>query len=156
MRKRVIGAGAVILVALGIWLGNLFQGFGTGDGETDPDGSNGDAVQVSLTGDAVPSTTGEGDDAPPTTGTPDVLTLLVDDDQYLVQWGEDWHAEFSPSTLEDIVARAKEVPGDENGVRVRLRFKENAQNGAIDDLTTALTDAGVEPEAIVKESGYVE
>ena len=154
MKKRAIGAGAVVLLALGIWLGNLFQGFGTGEGETDSDGSN---SLVSLTTDgSQPSTTSPGDGDNPASETPDVLTLLVDDDKYLIQWGEDWHADFAPATLEEIVTAAREAPGDENGVRVRLRVTEDAQNGAIDDLESALTDAGLKSVAIFRVDGYVE
>lgn len=157
MRKRVIGVGAVILVVLGALLG--FQGFGTGDKDGDTGESDGETIQVGLPHDADQPETpspGEVEPTPATSETPNVLTLLIDDDRYLIQWGADENAEFSPSTLEEIVSRVKEIPGDENGVRVRLRFRENAQNGPIDDLTTALNGAGVESEAIVRESGYVD
>lgn len=155
MRKRVIGVGAVILVVVGSLLG--FRGFGTGEGDNGE--ADGDNVQVSLASMTTTTPSEEAEetpDSPPTSEPPDVLTLLVDDDRYLIQWGEDWHAEFSSSTLDEIVSKMDDVPGDENGVRVRLRFKENAQNGAIEDLKTALTDAGVDPEAIIEDSEYVE
>jgi hypothetical protein len=155
MRKRVIGAGAVILVALGIWLGNMFKGLGPGgDSTTDSTDSDGENVRVALTSDGEPATTDN--HAQPANEAPDVLTLLVDDDKYLIQIGEDWYAEFAPATLDEIVTRLDKIPGDENGVRVRLRFKANAQNGAISDLKSALTDAGVDPEAIIEDPDYVE
>lgn len=159
MRKRVMGVGAVVLVAVGIWLGNILKGPGLGENETDSSDTNGETVQVSLSTDVDPAsttTTGTGDGTAAVTEAPDVLTLLVDDDQYQIQWGEDWHAEFSPTTLEEITSKAGDMPGDENGVRVRLRFKENAQNGAISDLKSALTDAGLEPESIIEDAEYVE
>ena len=158
MRKRVIGAGAVVLVAVGIWLGNILQGPGLGEAETDSSDTNGETVQVSLSTDVDPASTtpDTGDGTAADTEDPDVLTLLVDDDQYQIQRGEDWYAEFSPATLEDIISKAGDVPGDENGVRVRLRFRENAQNGAISDLKSALTDAGLEPESIIEDAEYVE
>ena len=155
MRKRVIGAGAVILVALGIWLGNML-GLGPGRDSCTSDSSDSDAenVHVALTADTETATTDE--NAQAAKETPKVLTLLIDDDKYLIQSGEDWYAEFAPATLDEIVARLGEIPGDENGVRVRLRFKANAQNGAISDLKSALTDAGVDPEAIIEDPDYVE
>lgn len=154
MRKRVIGAGAVILVALGIWLGNMLGLGPGGDGSTESGDSNAEDVQVSLTSDAETATTDE--NAQAANEAPKVLTLLVDDDNYQIQSGEDWYAEFSPATPDEIVARLGEFPGDENGVRVRLRFKANAQNGAISDLKSTLTEAGVNPEAIVEDPDYVE
>ena len=57
MRKRVIGAGAVVLVAVGIWLGNIFKGPGLGENETDSNDSNGETVQVSLSTEVNPPST---------------------------------------------------------------------------------------------------
>jgi glycine/D-amino acid oxidase-like deaminating enzyme len=155
MRKRLIAVAAVLLLAIGAWLGNLFKGFGLGG----PGSGTGEETSVNL---AAPT-----DELPPQPPEPEtpvvesepsgVLTIVVESDQFRIQSGADADAAFAPTTLDDIVARAKESTGDEHGVRVRLRFHQNAQNGAISDLYKALQEQAVlDREAIIEAPGYVD
>lgn len=155
MRKRLIAVGAVVLLALGAWLGNLFKGFGLGG----PGSGTGEGTSIHLAAPTEPPP-----EQPPEPETPEVepetpgvLTVVVESDQFRIQSGGDAAATYAPATLEEIVLRAKESTGDAHGMRVRLRFHQNAQNGAISDLYQALQEqAGLAREAIVDAPGYVD
>jgi hypothetical protein len=162
MRKRLMAVAAVGLLVVGAWLGNLFRGFGlggSGSGTGTADSSTGD-VQVSLHGGAAPAATPP-ESTPPATGegapvAEEVLTVLVNGEQYAVQSGEDATARFEPATLESVVELAKSRKGDAHGVRVRLRFKRDAQSGAISDLYSALQAADIPREQVIDATGFVE
>jgi hypothetical protein len=155
MRKRLIAVAAVVLVALGAWLGNLFKGFGLGG----PGSGTGEGTSVNLVAptEAPPEQPPEPEETEVEQQSTGVLTVVVESDQFRVQSGADTAATFAPATLDEIVRRAKEAKGDEHGVRVRLRFHQNAQNGATSDLYQALQEqAGLAREAIVDAPGYVD
>jgi hypothetical protein len=162
MRKRLLAVAAVGLLIAGAWLGNLFRGFGlggSGSGMGDGDAPIGD-VQVSLGG-AESAPAEEPPTAAPATaeGAPvsdEVLTVLVDGDEYATQSGDDATARFEPATLESIVKLAKERKGDAHGIRVRLRFKRNSQSGTTSELYTALQEAGIPREQVIEATGFVE
>ena len=162
MRKRLMAVAAVGLLIAGAWLGNFFKGLGlggsgTGDGAADAPSAD---VQVSLgDSESLPAVTSS--DAAPATGegepvADEVLTVLVDSDQYATQSGADTAARFEPATLESIVELAKARKGDAHGIRVRLRFKRNSQSGATSDLYTALQSAGIPREQVIESTGFVE
>lgn len=155
MRKRLIAVGAVVLLAIGAWLGNLFKGFGLGG----PGSGTGEGTSINLAAptDALPPQSPEPETTDVDSDEPGVLTVVVESDQFRIQSGGDAAATFAPVTLDEIVRRTKESAGDEQGVRVRLRFHQNAQNGAISDLYKALQEqAGLAREAIIEAPGYVE
>jgi hypothetical protein len=162
MRKRLMAVAAVGLLIAGAWLGNFFKGLGlggsgTGDGAADAPSAD---VQASLgNSETLPAVTSA--DAAPSTGegepvADEVLTVLVDSDQYATQSGADTAARFEPATLESIVELAKARKGDAHGIRVRLRFKRNSQSGATSDLYTALQSAGIPREQVIESTGFVE
>jgi hypothetical protein len=156
MNKRLLGAAAVVILAVGMYLGNLFRGLGLGGGSGAGENDRGDGgTQVNVTDPSAtptptPSNTAVAD-------SPDVLTVLVEADQYQIQQGTDEDAQFEPAELSEVVARSRDAAGDEHGVRIRLRFRRNAQTGAINDLYQALqSQAGVQREEIIEAAGYVD
>ncbi|MBL8849912.1 MAG: hypothetical protein JNG89_09515 [Planctomycetaceae bacterium] len=164
MRKRLMTVAAIGLLIAGAWLGNLFRGFGLGGSGTG-DG-NGEAPSADTQINAGPESTTVSltssarsvarDAAVSDAATDSLLTVLVVEDHYEVQSGADEDGTFAPATLEALVEQAKVRPGDEHGVRVRLRFRRNAQSGAISDLYAALQSAGIPREQIIEATGYVE
>lgn len=164
MKKRLIAVGAIGLLIVGAWFGNLFRGFGlggSGSGEGDNDRATGD-VQVSLdTGE--PSLTAGLTSATATSSTAEgapvadeVVTVVITTDRYELQSGDDATARFEPATKEAIVELAKSRKGDAHGVRVRLRFKPDAHSGATSDLYSALQEADISREQVIEAKGYVE
>lgn len=165
MRKRVMAVGAVVLLIVGAWLGDLFRGFGTGDPASSDrnDESPPGEVQANLEAAADVSPRGESErtqESAAATPTPqhadDVLTVLIDGDSYELQSGDDANATFAPATLEELVAKAKTHPGNPNGVRVRLRFRRDSQEGARADLIEALQLDGIQREQIIEATDFVE
>lgn len=171
MRKRLTALAAVGLLVAGAWLGNLFRGFGlggsgTGEGQAETPSADtqvnlgAEASRVLLTSSA---TTGpaaasaiSGTTEAVAAATDDVLTILVVEDTYHLQSGTDAAAEFAPTTLAALVEQAKAHAGDKHGIRVRLRFRRNAQSGAISDLYAALQAAGIAREQVIEATGFVE
>jgi hypothetical protein len=156
MNKRLLGAAAVVILAVGMYLGNLFRGFGLGGGPGEGENGGGEREpQVNVTAPSATSTTTPSEVA--ATDSPDVLTVLVEAAQYQIQQGTDENAKFEPAELTEVVARSRDTAGDEHGVRIRLRFRRNAQTGAINDLYQALqSQAGVQREEIIEATGYVD
>ncbi|MFO1094594.1 MAG: hypothetical protein U0992_15010 [Planctomycetaceae bacterium] len=163
MRKRLIAVAAVALLIAGAWFGNIFRGFGPGgpgSGEGAAEAPPAD-TQVNLGTEqsillTTPTSAASGEAAPTAPKNDQVLTVLVAKDRYEVQSGDDATATFEPYTLESLVEQAKTRTGDEHGVRVRLRFKRDAQEGATSDLVKALQAAGIPREQIIESTGYVE
>jgi len=166
MKKRLLAVAAIGLLIAGAWLGNIFRGFGlggsgSGDGAGDAEAPAGD-MQVSLTAgsESVPRpSTPATAEAATAEGAPvdaEVLTVLIDGEQYQLQFGDDAAARFEPATLEAVVELAKSRKGDAHGVRVRLRFKRDAHSGTTSDLYSALQAADIPREQIIEATGYVE
>jgi len=164
MRKRLMAVAAVGLLIAGAWLGNIFRGFGLGGSGSGEDSGAAPSADTQINLGAEGSTVALTSSSPTeklrddTTDAAkdDVLTVLVVEDRYEVQSGADESGTFEPNTLEAIVEQAKARNGDEHGVRVRLRFRRNAQSGTTNDLYAALQAAGIPREQIIESTGYVD
>jgi len=155
MRKRLIGVAAVVLIAVGAWLGGLFDKFGVGTGNDEGESHGTPVALVSNTGNSSSET--ETPTATESAGPTDFVTVVVDGSGYQIQSGDDDHATFAAVKLDEIVSRAADAPGDEHGVKVRVRFRTNAENGAISDLFAALqADGNILREQILEESDFVD
>ena len=157
MKNRLIAAGAAVILAIGIYLGNLFQGLGLGEGDS------GGETLVSLAS----NESSTPPDAEPRTdasasASQDALTLVVQKDGYAVQHGTDAAGSFAPSTLDDIIQSVTEAQPDTNGDRVRLSYSRHAEMGADEALSKRLQappeqgGAGLLSEEIIKVSGFVD
>ena len=170
LRRRVVAGGAVGILALGIWLGSWFRGFGLGggDGGEQVSDANGgipatvapDEVSVDLGQETVlKSPAGTGSDEAKS-GT---VAVLVTGDSYLLARApfEDATAlpaplsqHFVPAELTAIVSQAQSVPGTESGIRVRVYQHKSSTIGAYSTLLQALKDAGLDDGAIHRVTGY--
>ncbi|MCA9054915.1 MAG: hypothetical protein KDA75_13835 [Planctomycetaceae bacterium] len=171
LRRRVLAGGAIGILALGIWLGSWFRGFGLGGGsggeevaETDggiPAAVSPDDVSVDLGQETVlKSPSGNADDEASSAGT---LAVLVTGDSYLLakEPFEDATAlpaplseHFAPAELSDIVSRAAVVPGTESGIKVRIYQHKSSTVGAYSTLLQALKEAGLDDGAMHRVTGY--
>lgn len=158
MKKRVLGAAAVVILLVGIWMGNFFKGLGLGGpgtGDAEREGEPG-RTQVGLNSESAPEQSDEPAASDASLYSDEVLTVLVAGSGYSIESESAGAAAFTPASLDEIVAQAKDKPGDRNGIRVRLRFRRDAESGATSDLYEALQVAGIAREAILETTGYAD
>jgi len=154
LRRKAVGAGALGLVALGIWLGQYFPGFGLGKGLGFGTGSSESGPGAG--GAAAPETAG----APPRSGNPEAtivsretpvastvlpperLRVIIDGDRYILassENGQDGKA-LDPT---EIAQLTKSATGDDQGIRIRIERTKRATAGARQALFEALDAAGI-------------
>lgn len=136
MRKRIVGGGIVVgaLALAWLWSG-MNRGPGGGDNGTP------DTEQSSQTTTAPPGDTDlDADDRQsPSPGHGDRLLVLITGGEYRILRDN----EYAPASLEEVVAVATHMPGDENGVKVRIEHDSTGVSGAQTDLAAALLEAGL-------------
>lgn len=154
LRKRVIGGGVVAgVLGLALWLSGLIPGLGPGEGpgeegtgpesaqssqrsETSDDDPDNEEVEVGDT-----DTTELGDGEPP-------LKVLVTGAEYRIAWSKlngvpTTLDDYVDATLDEIVELAREISLDEDELRVLIQYDRTAEVGAREDLTQALSGAGL-------------
>lgn len=142
VKHRTLIGGGILVAILGTilsFMGGLFPGLGGGG-----TGDSGDGPKVQLGEDS------ETPETKPTTETAadlndGVLDILIDGKEYLVL-REGGAREAMP--LEKIGQLAKDLPGNEDGYRVRISQKDNAVFSAEQNLKTELERQGLPPEQI--------
>lgn len=168
MKKRTVAGGLIVGgVLLGTWLSGWFPDFGTGHklnlGEHE--GSDGDSsAQVSLTSDSHPAAVDpqrpiEPEFALETTTAPeptDVLRIVIADRNYYLRSGAGDETRDHRIELADLVEKARQVKGDEDGVKVRVYRKASARATAELALQQELHKAGLTDEQIQQHEGLVD
>jgi hypothetical protein len=159
MRKRVVGAGLLVAIGIGIWLSSLFKGLGpggsgTGFGLTDKQYTSVGSGQSD--GSLPVSTSSTRDAAPESPDTRKRPTVLIDGHSYLLQLGTDAEEGFKPVELSEIVRLAQRAEPDANGIRVHIKRRANSRTSAEIDLVNALDEAGVQPQEIQQYGAFVE
>jgi hypothetical protein len=159
--------GAVMFIAF-LALMIFRHGLGTGDGtgdETAAPSTSKNSVDSSM------ATT----EAPPSSGTlltPDkavggltsdekralssnVLTLLIDEHDYLMQISAEPQPVYRPVQLSRIIELAPQARGDANGIRVLIRRRENARAAAEEKLKLELSHYAVPASAVHMAEDFV-
>lgn len=170
-----VGAGAVLI---GLALFMLFRGFGLGPGNgTGEEGSGGNADEETkeeakiLAADAAPSRSEAQethDDKVARQQSPggltfdeekaiagNVLTVLIDEHDYLMQIPGTTDAVYRRSELQRLIELAKRTKGDTNGIRVRILRRESARASAENQIKADLLHAGLTADAIVMPRDFV-
>ncbi len=156
MRRAKWGVGAAVVVGLAWLVSNFFNmgGLGTGEG-----------TQIGLpTASTVPTGTARPENPPaqdePETATVategedrsvgegGVVEVLIDERNFLLRRGTDDNAEWVPADADAIAAYARQAPGDESGIRVRIHRKPSARAASEDELNEALRGVGLTGEEI--------
>lgn len=76
------------------------------------------------------------------------LEVRIEGRQYHLRNHEAAEGVWVPATLEQVVAAAKQAPGDEAGIRVRMLRSGSSLAGAESELVEALNAAGIDANAI--------
>jgi|GEM_PF-2237036 len=162
--RRLFGAAVVGALALGIWFGQFFKGFGlggSGTGVQDSANTETDAGQTLVRNPAAathsPSATTmepAADNVPDLGLPPQLITIVIDGAQFRLAEGDNLTAQ-QLVPLSDISHRATETTGTPEGIRVRILKSKNAQEGARADLLATLRDAGVKREEIQERAEFI-
>jgi hypothetical protein len=169
-RKKVIAGAAVGVLAVGFWLGTLFNGWGFGTGKegegagdadtggasatSGPEDLSVDLGNPSLTRPDVPPEPAPA--AVPAQPAPLVAVLVKGDGYGLLSDSQAKVAElatplsqhFSSATLEDVVSAAQAATGNADGVKVLIVKHKSSTVGRDGELKAALRSAGLPDGAI--------
>jgi hypothetical protein len=165
--KAGVGVGAI---ALGMLAFLLLRGFGpggsggAGDAGEGSDGAQ-DRTSVAASDDATSAPADSdrssaqprglsGDDDDLTSDersalASQVLSVLIDERQFLIQIAATPTPLFRPSPLARIAELAARAPGDTNGIRVRILRRETARPSAENELREVLKSVGLLDDAIL-------
>ncbi|MEW4487946.1 hypothetical protein AB1L42_07665 [Thalassoglobus sp. JC818] len=161
MKKRYAGGIGVILV-LGFLLGQLWRipGLGTQSdeaGEVATENSDDDSTidysQVSVSNDLSNSVSSlpSSENAPVSP----FITVAIQADKYRLTDPEN-PQDGEVISLEEVVELVKKASGSEDGIRLRVLFYKNAQEGAVADLHAAMASANIPREDIQEISDFVD
>jgi hypothetical protein len=165
-RPRVIkntaraAAGGIIVVAALLAL-MFFQGAGSGTGEGDSSNPSLSMVTTESSSDGAEDPT----DAELADGgltadeqkalSDQVLSILIDEHDYLMEIPDDDATIYRPAEIERLVELARQAEGDSNGIRVRILQRESARPSAEEKLKLALATAGIDIDALYQQSEFV-
>ena len=82
----------------------------------------------------------------------DVVVVRVEPQRYLLQTTVDGKTVSRPLELSRIVELAKKAPGDNTGLRVRIHVVVGVSEEPVKKLKTALTESGIDINAIVQRN----
>jgi hypothetical protein len=147
LRNKAVGAAALGLVALGVWLGQYFPGFGLGKGlgfGTGSDSSGTSTIDTPAERPQAgnPSATVVSQETHPPGKAPERLRVIIDGDRYILAKGESG-SEGEALDPTEIAQRAKATTGDDQGIRIRIERTKRATAGARQALFEALDAAGI-------------
>lgn len=138
--------GGAILIGLALFL--LFRGFGLGG-----TGASGSGKESSL---AAPDPIIGGltdDEHKALSG--NILTVLIDDYQYMIELPGKPDTIHRPTELSRIVELAGLAKGDSNGIKVRVLIRQSARASAEKKLQADLEHSGIHRDAIMMTSEFV-
>jgi len=84
-----------------------------------------------------------------------VLSILIDEHDYLMEIPDDDTTIYRPAEIERLVELARQAEGDSNGIRVRILQRESARPSAEEKLKLALANAGVDVDALYQQSEFI-
>ncbi|MCP4783934.1 MAG: hypothetical protein GY903_29240 [Fuerstiella sp.] len=84
-----------------------------------------------------------------------VLSILIDEHDYLMEIPGDSTTIYRPTEMERLVELARQAEGDSNGIRVRILQRESARPSAEEKLKSALAAAGIDVDALYQQSEFV-
>lgn len=153
-RQKMAGGVLVGAVALAFYLGTQWNGMGpggTGTGFGTPTSGIGEeAVSATpdLAGDESAATSQSSQNpASPVPEKVETLTVILSGDQIQIAKSGDL-SQVTEADLSQVGHAAEAVPGDAQGIRVRVYHKKDATAGVMDDLKRKFSQLGIAPESV--------
>ena len=163
-----IGGGA-ILIGLALFL--LFRGFGPGGTGSSGSGTGASIAPTSVAKSSEPTEeTEQTEESRLTASDPmmggltederkalsgNILTVLIDDYQYMIELPGKPDSILRPAELSRIVKLASLVKGDSNGIKVRVLIRQSARASAEKQIMADLEHSGIHRDAIMMTSEFV-
>lgn len=85
----------------------------------------------------------------------DVLTILIDEKNFLLELPGDVDPVYRKTSLPRVIELARLARGDSNGIRVRILRRESARASAEFDLIDGLHKEGVSKDSIIMPADFV-
>ncbi len=85
----------------------------------------------------------------------DVLSILIDEREYLMEVSGSGGPVFRPATLSRLLELASQAKGDSNGIRVRVVRRENARASAENQIKLELSKIGIGEDAIYMPADFI-
>lgn len=149
--RWVLAGVAVLAFAVGGYFADLFKGWGPGPGFSGSGTGDGAAEHDSARSPA--STEPEADLVGIVGDANRMLLVLVDGRSYSIGEMRDEKTVMRSSSLEEIATLAKDRPGSEDGVRVRITRTKTSKATTEIALRDELLKAGLKAEEIEWENG---
>jgi hypothetical protein len=161
--------GGAILIALALFMlfkglgpgGTGASGSGTGKGPTSTEhakatvGNDDASTEPESTLAAPESVVGGLTDDERKALSGDLLTVLIDDFQYMIELPGNPDSILRPAELSRIVQLASLAKGDSNGIKVRVLIRQSARASAESQLLADLEHSGIHRDAIMMTSEFV-
>lgn len=161
--------GGAILIALALFM--LFRGMGPGGTGASGSGTGKGTTMPEQSQPAVGSSESNPDENPSLAApesvvggltdderkalSGDLLTVLIDDFQYMIELPGNPDAIHRPTELSRIVQLASLAKGDSNGIKVRVLIRQSARASAESQLLADLEHSGIHRDAIMMTSEFV-
>ena len=147
-----MAAGAGVILALGILFGMLGPfGLGSGSGTPGVESSSETLATTDGSGAAVAAPERRTTDGPA-----DKITVLIDGHDYFQVLNVGGKPVQRAKSLDDLLNEVKLVPGDDDGVRIRILRKDSARASAENALLAALESNGIGTDAVYMPDAFVE
>ncbi len=147
--RNLLGGALVVGVICGVWLGDFLPGLGTGGGIGVGVGSTG--IMGTPTGTDRSAEFNVGKEQIDKTNGKSLRVVVKDWNFFVRSGGED-----TPIVLDDLVKRVEQLPGDADGIRLRVYRTESARATAEQRLQDALKSAKVAESAVYFAPDIVE
>lgn len=164
MRRAKWGIGAAAVVGLAWLISNFFNmgGLGTGEGtriglpvnKTVP--SNPDAAAEPPLQEEPETATVATQSEERSIGEGGVVEALIDDRDYFLRRGTGDDAEWVPAEPDVIAGYARQAPGDETGIRVRIFRKASTRAASEAELAETLRSVGLTDAEVDVPEKFVE
>ncbi len=161
--KRLRNIAAIALVAgiaVGVWLADWFKGLGSGDGigigqrsvATVPASSDGTGASSGTVPGKAAAPLQDAETFAPTAPAAKAVSLVISDRSFFLQTDSG----DQPVTLQRILQLVSEVPGDEDGHRLKIARSASSRSSTEQELQDALIQAGIPDKEIYWKPGLAE